>query len=85
MRKIPLFVLLTLGTLLLVPALDTLACTVCYGAADSPVVRGAEKASLFLIGVTYFLLIGGVVGFVAIRRKKLAELQSSADDPGSST
>ncbi len=50
-------------------------CTVCFGESDHPIVKGAEASVLFMVGVTYFLLGGGVVSFFLLRRRarRLAE------------
>lgn len=45
------------------------ACTVCYGETDNAYLRGAEHATLFLVGVTYTLLLGGVAVLVTLRRR----------------
>ena len=43
------------------------ACTVCFGETDSPMARGAEVSILFMLGVTYVVIGGGVAAFLALR------------------
>lgn len=50
------------------------ACAVCYGDSDSQMVQGLEASVLFMVGVTYFVILGGVACFVLLRRR--------ARDPG---
>lgn len=45
------------------------ACTVCYGETENAYLRGAEQATLFLAGVTYAVLLGGVGAFLVLRRR----------------
>ncbi len=54
------------------------ACSVCYGAAESPVIRGAEMSILFMIVVTYLTVGGGIIGFLLLlrHRRKVLELES---------
>ena len=55
---------------LLLPA-QTLACSVCWGAAQDPVVHGTKLSIVFLLGLTYLLLGGGVGMVLLVRRKAL--------------
>lgn len=55
------------------------ACTVCFGKSDSAIVDGVQTSVLFMIGVTYFLLVGGVVTFLLLRRRALQQEQRQAD------
>jgi hypothetical protein len=50
---------------------DLLACSVCWGAAQDPVVHGTKLSIVFLLGLTYALLGGGVGMVVLLRRKAL--------------
>ena len=56
---------------------NAFGCTVCFGDSDDPIVKGLEASVLFLIGVTYFLIIGGLTTFILLRRraKRQAVLQ----------
>lgn len=45
------------------------ACTVCYGDSEAAIVRGAEQATLLMVGVTYLLLGGGAATFVVLRQR----------------
>ena len=35
-----------------------LACSVCFGASDSPLAKGASIGVFFMLGVTFFVLAG---------------------------
>jgi hypothetical protein len=35
-----------------------LACSVCFGASDSPLAKGANMGIFFMLGVTFFVLAG---------------------------
>jgi len=48
-----------------------LACSVCWGAAQDPVVHGTKLSIAFLLGLTYLLLGGGVGMVLMVRRKAL--------------
>ncbi len=48
-----------------------LACSVCWGAAQDPVVEGTKLSIVFLLGLTYLLLGGGVGMVFMVRRKAL--------------
>jgi len=50
---------------------QTLACSVCWGAAQDPVVEGTKLSIVFLLGLTYLLLGGGVGMVLLLRRKAL--------------
>lgn len=50
---------------------QTLACSVCWGAAQDPVVEGTKLSIVFLLGLTYLLLGGGVGLVFVVRRKAL--------------
>ena len=45
------------------------ACAVCYGAADDRMIDGTRLSVLFLLGLTYLLLGGGVGMFLLARRR----------------
>lgn len=55
------------------------ACTVCYGAADDPVIDGTRLSVVFLLGLTYLLVGGGIGMFLLARRHH--RLQRRADSP----
>ena len=48
-----------------------LACSVCWGAAQDPVVHGTKLSIAFLLGLTYLLLGGGVGMVLMVRRKAI--------------
>ncbi len=54
------------------------ACSVCYGAAESPVIKGAEMSILFMMLVTYLTLGGGVIGFLLLLRKRRKVLEQGS-------
>jgi hypothetical protein len=45
------------------------ACPVCFGDVDHPIVEGLQASILFLIGVTYFVILSGVAAFLLLRRR----------------
>lgn len=45
-----------------------LACSVCFGAADDPMLDGTRLSVVFLLGLTY-LLLGGVAGMFVLSRR----------------
>jgi len=57
---------------------DLLACSVCWGAAQDPVVHGTKLSIVFLLGLTYALLGGGVGMVVLLRRKALRNVSTVA-------
>lgn len=62
---------------LLLPA-QTLACSVCWGAAQDPVVHGTKLSIVFLLGLTYLLLGGGVGMVFLVRRQALRAAAGAA-------
>lgn len=60
------------------------ACAVCYGDSDSQMVQGLEASVLFMVGVTYFVILGGVATFVLLRRRArgLGEANDSQQQQG---
>jgi len=61
---------------------NLLACSVCWGAAQDPVVHGTKLSIVFLLGLTYLLLGGGVGMVLLVRRKALRAAGASTADPG---
>ena len=45
------------------------ACPVCFGDIDDPIIDGLEMSILFLVGVTYFVIVSGVAAFILLRRR----------------
>ncbi len=74
------FVLALAAFAMVVGATSAFGCTVCFGESDHPIVKGLEASVIFLVGVTYSLLGGGVASFFLLRRRarRLAE-QGSTD------
>lgn len=60
----------------------TLACSVCWGAAQDPVVEGTKLSIVFLLGLTYLLLGGGVGLVFVVRRKALRAAAAGAASTG---
>lgn len=56
-------------------AAPALACPVCFGDTDSPMMRGAQLSIVFLAIVTYLLITGGVVVFLVLRRRAVRRLR----------
>ena len=49
-----------------------LACSVCFGASDSPLALGTNMGIFFMLGVTAFMLAAFATFFIyLIRRKRL--------------
>lgn len=55
------------------------ACAVCFGNSDAPILKGVETSVLFMVGVTYFLIVGGVVTFLLLRRRALRQGQGQTE------
>lgn len=63
------------------PALPSLACAVCFGDSDSPMAKAADMSMLFMIIVTYFVIVGGFATVVALRiraRRRALEAQAAS-------
>jgi hypothetical protein len=60
---------------------DLLACSVCWGATQDPVVHGTKVSIVFLLLLTYLLLGGGIGMFVAVRRKALRAARGAQSVP----
>ncbi len=62
---------LSLATILgtLASPSSTLACAVCYGAAEGPFIRGLHFSVLALLGVTYVVITGLLACFLVLRRR----------------
>ena len=56
-----------------------LACSVCFGAAQDPVVEGTKLSIVFLLGLTYLLLGGGIGMVLVVRRKALRAAGAGSD------
>ena len=54
------------------------ACAVCYGAAEDPMIEGTQLAIVFMLGLTYAVVGGGVA--VALVLRKNARKGESTDD-----
>ncbi|RMH23035.1 MAG: hypothetical protein D6696_01805 [Acidobacteria bacterium] len=52
-------------------AAEAAACPVCYGDSDEPMIKAGQQAAVFMVGVTYLLLTGGVAAFITLRRRTL--------------
>ena len=64
-------ILLGLAALaMLAVASASMACPVCFGESDSPIVKGAEYSILFMMGVTYALIGGGLATAIFLRRRQ---------------
>jgi hypothetical protein len=61
-------VLLVLGF-----AAPAFGCPVCFGETDSPMVHGVQASILFMVAVTYTLIVSGLVTFFVLRRKALRQ------------
>ncbi len=55
---------------LVVSASQAFGCPVCYGESDDQIIRGAELSVLFMVGITYTILMGGgALSFFLYRRR----------------
>lgn len=54
---------------LLLMAAESLACPVCFGESDDPIIKGLQSSILFMVGITYTLILGGVATFIFLRRR----------------
>lgn len=48
---------------------QSLGCAVCFGDSDAPIVKGVEMSVLFMVGVTYSVILGGIAVFFLLRRR----------------
>ena len=55
------------------------ACPVCFGETDAPIVQGIEASVIFMVGVTYCLILGGVAMFIILRRRALRLQREQAE------
>jgi len=58
--------------------IDLLACSVCWGAAQDPVIHGTKLSIVFLLVLVY-LLLGGGVGMVFMARRRARQLQLQSE------
>ena len=49
---------------------SALACAVCYGAADAPILAGMNMSILFMLGLTYLILGAFASFFIYLRRRE---------------
>lgn len=54
---------------MLIPASASFACPVCFGDVDHPIIHGLEASILFMVGVTYTVIVSGIVAFILLRRR----------------
>ena len=54
---------------LLASAAPSFACSVCFGETDSPMVQNLQVSVLFMVGVTYFVILSGVATFFVVRAR----------------
>lgn len=64
---------------LLAVAAESSACPVCFGESDAPIIKGLEASILFMLGVTYSLIFGGVATFILLRRRARRQLEQAAE------
>lgn len=60
---------------------ESWACKVCYGAAESPVLEGMSASIVFMLAMTYLLIVGLGVTFFVVRRRSI-RLQPAAAAKG---
>ena len=73
--------LATSAAVVLCGTATVLACPVCFGAADSPLIDGAKLGVLVLVAVTLAVQLGFVSFFLYLRKraKQVAELDLEAE------
>ena len=77
--------LVSVGVLVLLWPSAAMACAVCFGdGADSGFLRGAQWATVLMVGVTYSLFMGGVVCFLVLRRRVRRSRALETEHPGAS-
>jgi hypothetical protein len=59
------------------------ACSVCWGNAQEPVVHGTKLSIVFLLSLTY-LLLGGGFGMVVMLRRRARSLNVTSEHPAES-
>lgn len=64
-------------------AADAFGCPVCYGDSDEQIVKGAEVSVLFMVGLTYLLLMGGGVLAFVLYRRRARRLMDARREPAS--
>ena len=64
---------------LLALAAESLACPVCFGESDDPIIKGLESSILFMVGITYTLILGGVATFIFLRRRARRTADATAE------
>ena len=79
MRKTLIWGALIVGLLLV--AAESFACPVCFGESDDPIIKGLESSVLFMVGITYALILGGAATFIFLRRRarRLAAAGATAE------
>jgi hypothetical protein len=63
----------------LLASTQLLACSVCWGSAQDPVIQGTKLSIVFLLGLTY-LLLGGGIGMVFMARRRALRSHRAALD-----
>ena len=64
---------------LLALAAESLGCPVCFGESDDPIIKGLESSILFMVGITYTLILGGVATFIFLRRRARRMAEATAE------
>lgn len=70
--------ILASAAILLLPELAG-ACAVCYGAAEGDMIDGARASILFLLGLTY-LVLGGGIGLVLVARRRAGGSETEGEE-----
>jgi len=73
--------LMTAAAVMIGGSTNILACPVCFGAADSPLIDGAKLGVVVLVAVTLAVQLGFVSFFLYLRKraKQVAELDLEAE------
>ena len=62
--------LLLIAVVTLAASEPTLACSVCYGAAEAPILAGMNLSIIFMLALTYVVLGGFATFFFYLRKRE---------------
>ena len=77
-RKICMLAAIVLIVVTVVP--NALGCPVCFGDSDEQILKGVEMSVLFMIGLTYLLLLGSAVLIFFVYRRHLRRRSAAQDE-----
>ncbi len=77
--------LLAVFLVIVTGAPDALGCPACYGDSDEQILKGVEMSVLFMIGLTYLLLMGSAVLIFFVYRRHLRRRSAEQGETASGT